>query len=398
MSIVRWTLLVVLVLGAMLVASLSADSHGWQASVRWASERAAQWRREAPECPVLHGEAKAGSSRAGYEAAARLAAGVNGKQLDRLRELVEATGDAGLPTAEDRELLATLAPAAEALRVAAHQQGTDGGGVTPAAWPTSDGLFELLGLHAALLLQARDQTRNGDLVGAFDCLLDGLACGVDLTTFETPLVQSIGAFVVQKIVLAFEEALLQQADIALLARLADALAKADAALTVESRMPAQAAVHVVSMLREKPVVDAQDLGMATPLCAWRHGFSVRRSGMARAEQLTALVQRFERESTPSETWPSRRLRLLAVVAEDRANNSDLFSPFLERAVELEEQRREASAHLRLLRLAVAFHRRAPLPDLQDPLGEGALTVTTAGDSATFASVGHGIERVLHRRR
>lgn len=47
-------------------------------------------------------------------------------------------------------------------------------------------------------------------------------------------------------------------------------------------------------------------------------------------------------------------------------------------------RRHAVA-LRLLRLAVLWHLRDPLPELRDPLGDGMLRVTVAGDEATFSS-------------
>ncbi|HEX5053136.1 MAG TPA: hypothetical protein VFZ65_15280 [Planctomycetota bacterium] len=389
MSIVRWILVVVVVLAVMVVGSLTASPDGWQLALRWAAEREAQW-QAIPECPVLQGEVAPGSSFAGYIEANRLAGDFRAHEA-RLRELAEAEGEAAVPTAADRQVLADLEPAVQVLRDAAHRQGPR------AAEGSSLDFLDIFGPIDALLLAARDRNRRGDAAGAVCCLLDAVACGTDLTSSELPLTQAIGALLVERAACAFDDALLGAADAALLARVDTALAQADAALHVEAHLLSRCALHLVRMLRDNEQVTAWDLGMASPLQAWRHGFSVRRSGMARVADLVDLVQRFESATPAFETWPARKPRLEAAVAEDRANNADLHDALLTNSVELEEQARHGLAGLRLLRLAVAFHRRESLPQLADPFGAGGLAVHEHADEASFSSAGARLERTARRR-
>ncbi len=397
MTFLRWSLLIGLVLGAMVTASLLSDPQEWKATVRWAEERAAQWQRARCECPVLQGQTSVGSSLAGYGEAARLAGSLGGGHGERLAKLLAASGAAGLPTDADRAAFAAIEPAVTAMREAAHRPSASGAaphnlaGAAPA-------MYDLLDAHRALLLMARVKVAAGDPVAAVQCWLDGLACGVDLTAGETPLDQALGAVLVEQVVDAVLDDLLKAADPTLLTSFAAALAAADRALDVECHWVASVVVHMVQFLRDTADPRPEDIGLRSPLLAWRHGFSLRRSGIARAVDLVALVQRFERESTAGEPWPSRRARLQLVVDEDRATNRDMMFPPLTSSIEREELRRGASARLRLLRLAVAFHLGNDLPRLADPMAATTLTAVVSGDRATFTSQDPRLARTALRRR
>ena len=378
----RWVLGLLALLAAMVVASLTATPDSWQLAVQWTQQF--DERHRVAECPVLHGEAEPGSSFASYLEASRLAIGARHDE-QRLRELVE-QGAAAKVTAADLEMLAPLQPAVRALRQGAHRRG-----VEESESPSFD-LVHVFSPHDALLLSARDLAGAGDVRGAVHCLLDGLACGVDIAVHYY-----FGAMLMSRTTRAFDDTLLQDADAAVNAELDAALGAIDAVFVLDTQPVSLAAAHMVRRLLDPKELSAMDLGMASPLVAWRHGFSVRESGRARAAALVELAQGFERSSPANEPWPQCKLRLQAAEAQERSDNSDLHFAWLGGLVAIEEMRREAAAQLRLLRLAVAFQRRQALPRLADPLGSGELVARVHGDEATFASAGPGLERVARRR-
>ena len=379
----RWVLGLLALLAAMVVASLTATPDSWQLAVQW-TQQFDERNSGVAECPVLHGEAEPGSSLARYLEAIRLADGVR-PDGQRLRELVE-QGPAAKATAADLEMLALLQPAVRTLRQGAHRRGVQESG---SSWFD---FVDVLAPHDALLLSARDLAGAGDVRGAVHCLLDGLACGVDIAVHY-----AFWARLVSRTTRAFDDTLLQDADAAVLADLDAALGAIDAVFVLDTQPVSLAAAHMVRRLLDPKELSPMDLGMASSLVAWRHGFSVRESGKARAAALVELAQRFERSSPANEPWPQCKLRLQAAEAQERADNSDLHFAWLGGMVGIEETRREAAAQLRLLRLAVAFQRRQPLPRLADPLGLGELVARVHGDQAVFAGAGPGLERVARRR-
>ncbi len=398
MQIVRWSLLVGAVLGAMVVASVFSTSNDWPAAVAWADEHVARWQREGRECPVLYGDTTAGSSRAGYLEAAGFAAALPNDRQESLRELVEPAGAAAEPTAAQRLTFDALAPAVQALRDAAHRSGRTSAVAPPAS---AAGTLDVVAMSAvvdALLLQARLASQRGEPTAAVDALLDGLACGVDFAHGCVPVEVVFGAFTVGRCVDALHDELLSACDRQRLQGLAEALAAADGSLPADGGLLQLCAAGLVHHLRDAPSVSAHELGMASPLLAWRHGFSVRESGKARAAALVALAQRVAAEGGPDEGWPQRRVRLAAAVAEERARNWDLHWSLAHGVLEGEEQLREAAARLRLLRLAVAFQLGSALPALRDPFGEGDLRAEVHGDRATFASGDGAVSRTTVRRR
>jgi hypothetical protein len=125
------------------------------------------------------------------------------------------------------------------------------------------------------------------------------------------------------------------------------------------------------------------------LAAWRQGFDAQRWHLEAFDellQITAVLSPAASDGAArQEQWraykAAPRLR-----ATSWSESADRAVAFCERSQNLELTR------LRLLRLAVAFHRRAPLPDLADPFGAGALEVRLDGDTAVFRSAGSFAER------
>lgn len=383
MSALRWTLLAVAILVAMVAASMTAAPSDWQQVEQWARARRAQLTAEASTCPVLAGEPHPSDRAAAYQRAMRLVAALPSACRTRLQALRE-DPQAGPPTAADRLVLASLVPAVLALDEAVRATG--------GAWPTTVAIDDLFGLWAIL-----DAVLVGGRAGgawSVPAVLMVLACGLDHVGAGELLQQVAGLRIAELALEACDDAWLAAVPSGDLGRLAKALAAADLALPVVSEVPALVAVQLAEFLAAHETVEPMDLGMNSPLGAWRHGFSVRRSGMARTSQLVADVHAFEAATPPAEAWSARQVRLARLVARDRANNADIFMPFLHMALEVEEGRRRTSGKLRLLRLAVAAAAGQALPELADPLGEGPLRIEGEGPARLARSAAGGLQRAL----
>lgn len=395
MPILRWSLLATVVLGAMAAASSLAGPAAWPAAVAWADEQVLRWQRESRECPVLHGSELPGSSRAGYAEAARQASALPNELRVSLRDLVEPASSRIEPTKPQLQSFEALAPAVRALREGAHR--TDAALRSNAA-----DTLDIIGLSDcldALLLTARSHAQLGDTSAAVECLLDGMAYGADLAASAALLEAAAGAWTVARCADAFTDELLQRCDRPSLAALAAALATVDRSIPRDGRLLLLSAAGIVHHLRDAASVSAHDLGMATPLLAWRQGFDVHEFGKARAADFVAIAQRYAASPRDAqEPWPRQRARIAAAVAEEQATNWDLHRSFAHRIVECEEEVRETAARLRLLRLAVAFHGGTPLPKLSDPLAAGDLRAQIDGDRATFLAAGGSLQLTAERRR
>jgi hypothetical protein len=344
----RWWLLGLAVVAAMVAASLTAPPAEWTTVVQWATARRAELDRAKTPCPVLAGDPGPGDAGQWYADAQRRGSVLAADGAERLARL---RGDpAAWPLTDgDREVLAALAPAVAALRAGARAA------VDRRDEPCADCLG-LLPVVDALLVAALDP--RSEPANAVEALLDALACGIDLTARREPLWQLVGVRCVTVALEAIDDTWI------------DALPGAPLA--------ADAIVHVVEVLASDAALEPGDLGMRDGWIAWRHGFSVRRSGIARAVVLAGAVQRFERAVPLDAPWPLRQTRLRELVAQDRAQNRDLFVPFLAGIDAGEEDRRRASAALRVLRLAVAVAAGLPLPELADPLAGAPLLATPEG--------------------
>src|SRR5262245_50168409 len=384
MSALRWTLLAVALVAAMVAASLWAEPGDWMQAVQWARARRAELTAHAASCPVLAGEPTASDSAAEYERTVALTATVPDPGRERLRALREEPTAWPL-TDEDRALLASLAPAVEALREAVRASGE-------CAAPELEYILGLRVLVDAVVVLTRVPGAQAER-GMHD-LLTVLACGLHHAAAIDPLHQVFGLGMTEIAIDAFDDVWLAGLGSDAAGELAEALAAADRALPVASELPAVIAVRLVEFLSAEGPVRPFDLYVSTPLAAWRHGFSVRHSGMARTRELIDDVRAFEAAAIAGERWSERSMRLRALVERDREKNADLHMPFLRPAIEAEEDRRRTSAKLRLLRIVVAARAGLALPQLEDPLGDGAIQIDRQATPPCCRSGAAGLQRLL----
>ncbi|MBL9079673.1 MAG: hypothetical protein JNL08_19370 [Planctomycetes bacterium] len=376
----------------MTAASLFAQPMGWPQALAWAEAHVAAWRAADRECPVLDGATVPGSSYQGYAAAVALLGRVGALDPTRLTEVAEAMGTQQVLAPADQELLRRLEPALAALREAAHRSGG------PGSWPgpetTGDDVpwLDVLPLVDGLRLAAREHARAGRHEAARQTLLDGLAVGADLAHGIVPVCARIGDVIVERMLGEFDEAWLAAAGDEPLARLAAALAAVDAALPLVHDPLGDAAATFVLALARRERWTAGDLGLPSALIAWRHGFSVRHYGMSLATQEVEAAIAFAAATPAAEPWPQRRARLAVVAAASRRARIGAWPGFAEHVVEAEEHRREVVARLRLLRLAVDWHRGVRSEPLADPFGDGPLTAVPTAAGVVFASERPGLQR------
>ncbi|HEX6811871.1 MAG TPA: hypothetical protein VF384_09645 [Planctomycetota bacterium] len=387
MNGMRWVLLVAaaVIVGGMVTSSLTAPPGDWTMVVDWARSRRAEIEAQCVPCPVLTGEPIAADAIAGYAVAARLARSATREGPERLRALL---GDANAwpLTDGDRALLAALAPATSALREA-----TRAVGATSTSWDEVE-LHDLATAAHATLVEAFAVPD----VPALDRVLATLACGIDLACTGGLVAQFVGLQLVHDALAACSDTRLAAVSGEGLAAFLASLTAAERVLPVQSPLPAHIVVRGISWLESGVPIEPFELGMNSAAGAWRHGFSARRSAMARLAELAVEVQRFENEDRPDEAWATRQARLQALAAFDRARNSDLRVPLLPAIVEAEERRRGAVAGLRLLRLALAVQLGVELGPLVDPLSDAPLLVERHADRIVCRCPS-GAQRTVARR-
>jgi hypothetical protein len=389
----RWLLLGGTCLGAMVVASITAGTGEWTQTREWAEARSAELARERRllPVPVLFGEPIAGDPVAAYAAAAEVVQRLPSTVTAQLQPLLADTAAWPVATA-DHELVATLTPAVTALRAAVRHTRA----ATSPAWPSGaelpapDAVLLLDGVRT-LLVFARAHAIDAE---GCEAALAAVALGLMAMTGPTLIDQVVGATSVAMTMDSIDDARLAALPPALLQSLADALARADAAFVVPTHLPAAIACSLVDFLQTAVDVEPLDLGMASALVAWEHGFSVRLSGMARAAELVAQVRCFEAESPAAEPWSARRTRLVALENGDRQRNPDLHWPWLGSIVDGEEGCRRAQVKLRLLRLAAAVRRGGDVPRLDDPLLGGTFVIERSADAVVVR--GGGEQRTVAR--
>jgi hypothetical protein len=396
MSAFRWFLLALLVVGAMFTASWCASATSWERCLAWTAERRASLLRDAVEGPVLFREPIAGSSREAYATVVATAATVPDGVRERLRALAEATDEAFAPEESDVVMLRTLAPVIDGLRGAVRRAGVPAD--TQERYAVPPEVFDILLATDAVLVDARCAARDGRTGDAVAGLVDVLACGVDFANGPSLLVQVVGAMIVNRGCDAFGDGLLVVCERELLVRLDAALAAADAALPPWSPVLADEVVMLVEHLQAHAEIAPMDLGLRTPLQAWRQGFSVRRFAEARAVQLMEFAERVERDARGNDAWPRRSAFLAALAEEDRRGTLAVWRPSTASLVAHEEARREALVRLRMLRLALATHLGESLPVLADALGDGPLRAETTDLGVRFTSASSRVQRVARMRR
>lgn len=399
MSWVRWTILGFGVVGGMVAASVLADPHGWERSVQWAEARERQWLAAGRECPVLFGEVLPGGSYEGYMAAGKLGGSCAGVDEGRLRELASSLDVAVRPSPEDREMLRALAPAVALLRTAAHRAGGAGSWPVPEGGPRGDAwLLHLSVLIDALRLEARDLQHAGDVAGAIEVLLDGVAAGVDLNHSMLTVDQMIGTTALEQVLTGFDGDWWADGGEDVLRRLAAALATVDAALPCECQGIGDGCATMVLALARTEQWNALDLGLNSVLPAWQHGFSVRRLGMVNASRAMAVGMQFEREAPKgAESWAVREARMqqASTQVKERCNLSHWS---FDHVIAAEQQRREVVTRLRLLRLAVARRLGDGMLQPADPFGDGLLEVVPTDAGVLLRSSRPGLQRAVFEHR
>lgn len=361
----------VVVLAALLCASLSNRGPDWQATTRWADACRAAWRveRGTPELPQ---EPLPGSAVDTYAAAARAAAGLDAQALQRLL-------DAPMPlqpTAADQAALAAQAPVVALVLQAARQRGFGDRADATAR-------LEVLDLLRAIeALQVHEKVLAGTVPeAAFAVVLAGLQVGSDLVHSTHVMESAIGQVVVARWLARCADERLRELASAHLARLGAVLAAVDRSFRHRPDPAVHQCIDMVESLWAPTALDGTRFGPLVHLRAWRHGFSILELARDQTTELVALV-RAASTPQPGAPWSQVRARLDELDHQFTALDSVGWGPG--RLVELAREQRAALVELRLLRLAVAFHARQELPPLADPFGAGDLVARVDGDRATFA--------------
>jgi hypothetical protein len=362
----RCALVVTAIVAAMAIASSMAPPSAWRETVAWAKARRVELdaARVRAACPVLVGDAVATDVRTAWQNALAVAAGLEAGNVPcgGRRHGEELAWDA----ASDARALA-CEPALAALRSVARAPDNPG---------PCDDTFGLLSLVDAWLVRAFAPGRPA--AAAVDDVLDALACAIDLAAAAEPLLQIVGVRLVATIVAAVDDPWIDALPAAELARFARALAVADPAFASTTTLPAELAVHLVEHLLASDDPSALDVGLRSQWHAWQHGFSVRRSGVARATRLVAAVAAFEAMPRYREPSPARREAMARLAAQDKHTNADLLAPYLAGIAEEEAARNHAAAALRVLHVACCAAVGGDVPARVDPCAAVPITVTRDG--------------------
>ena len=394
MSALRWTLLAIAVVVAMVAASLTAAPNQWRQAVDWAEQRYLLLQTTASSCPVLVDASIPSASRPLYEDAARLGATIDSATAQELRSL--AAGD--VPRASASAAIDALeqvpVKALQLLEQATRaDEATFDFSVIGERHSSSLPFSDLMPLCDALIVRARYVDRDQDRLQAW---LSSVACGIDMAGGEVPVMAAIGCIIVGRTAQAATGDWLQSLSPESLATLQQALALADAALPVETPL-VNGVVHYVLLLDRNESIEPGEVGFASRLQTWGHGFSVWHAAADRVVRAFEAVQAFEQATPEHEPWSLRRRRLSELVAQEGRCNGDLFGGgFLNHTLEFAELRRDAVTRLRLLRLAVAYLLADELPRLADPLGDGQIRVEVDGDRLHCASSGDGLQLTVLR--
>lgn len=389
-----WTLLLVLVIGGMAVASLSSDHPEWTQAVRWADARRLQWQQEG--CPVLHGSAEAGCSRTDYRAAAVAVGHLSSAQRDRITALVD--GDEGAGAGEvEPELVAATRDIIAALRRGSRRE-LDVDPTQRRLGPKAEaGVIDAIALHGAfgaLRLGARDLARR-DVDAAVALLRDGIAAAVDLSSTGIGVERLIGQQAIADLAVVFDDELLRQCSAPSLKEIDAALQLASAAMPPPGDFLEREMAHWIAVIRESPDLTTADLGVRGWWVAWRHGFSPRSYAVTQLCERLALMRRMQQMAPDDAGWSSRVVALRWLEERFRELPRDYTS--LLQHVEFERTARRATASLGQLRQAIAFHLDQPMPEIPDPLGDGPFEVEIDGDTATITSGETDVRRTARRK-
>lgn len=386
MSVIRWTLIALVLLAALVAASLTAEPGAWSDSVQWARGFRETSAARAATCPVLVGEPLPGNPLDAYERLGRLVLALDAPEREQLHAFAE-------HRSEDSEQALALVAKVPVDALDALRQLTRMGGkmYAPANLGTRDS-FSVFGdqhvLFDALLILARYAESEPERMHAW---LDVVACGWDLAGSEVPVHSLVGLMAAGRAMDVADDEWVMTLSPDGLRVLSEALAKVDAA-TPECIDLELGLAAMVLFVDEADELQPGDIGLRSVYQSWQNAFSLENEAIERVSRTVEQVRAFL-DSTPlHEGWASRSQRLQRLVKEDELSNADLMSGYLSYVFEGEQSRRECLANLRLLRMAMAKRLGEDLA-LPDPLGEGAIGVANQGDDVRFFSVGGAERRV-----
>lgn len=213
----------------------------------------------------------------------------------------------------------------------------------------------------------------GDPMGAVSCWLDGAAMAYDLGGASQ---LAIGW------VRQVEDAWLAAFSAPALRLLARGLERLESRIAPIADGDAIAAREISRLLsgRRSPRSDGSLRASAR---AWRSGFEVVSELEAFDELLAAMP--VVAAMAPTVAGRDRQWAAFARVFHSRTGTQ--AAAVARWMQEGERVAREAIARVRMLRLAVGFHLREPLPELADPFADAPLHVDVVGDSATIRCAG-----------
>ena len=384
--------LVALLAGAAVVQHRATAS--WAAMEHHAAAMRADFDRREHGREPLWGEGSDGDAFAEYARAAALAKPLAAADDKELKATLRRT-DAQV-AAETIELRARWQPVLEAMRAGAHHR--DGKHPAVRRGDSQAGIANLLvsrWIANAAVFEARALRHAGQHQQAVAWTLDAMTFGADHVRGGLLINQMIGlALVGIASKEAWTDAALQQLDAQALDLLATGLDRLDAQLPPHLDLTPEL-LWLAGSLGELPM---GGYGVGA-FASWRFGFSGRWMMADAFARYATAVERLA--ASPPRAWSAHQAGMdaeMAVLAQSSNPMLGILAPNLTSA---ESSLRQTRTLLRLLRAAIGVLRGEDVSGLQDPLGDGMLSVTEDGEVTHIRSAGvpngRTFERCVTRR-
>ncbi len=357
----------------------------WAEMRNWADDEAKRFDSRSFERPVLWGDAGSGLVWNAYDEALALSEDHYKEDEFLLAQLGH--GTAQITEEQISAVRRRWRPALDRMRVGAHR--TDAR--PPTDWVAGYGHPTMNLLHSRALInaarhEATQAIESGHYVEAVKMLLDAAAFAVDMSHRVMTIDEMIG---VALMTIATHDALpdevLRGMPREALEYLRDGLAVVDH-LTASHAPSVQRNTVMLAFYAQGPVgfeMLTSDDRFGSLLDRARYGFSERRMIAGAVHELIAGHRELVR--TRHLRWPDRRVLIDEVSTSLRESSNPLARCVGSNIFAVEESKRHCVAKLRLLRMAVAYHLEEPLPELADPLGQGALRADPAEPGMCFSS-------------
>lgn len=321
-----------------------------------------------------------------YAEAAQRAAGL--KTPAALCALVDGAADADRALAAAQA--AALAPALQLLRQGARcaVEADQAAGVAPGGPPLE--ILALADLAVALQGAIRTQLDQGawDEAAALAC--DGIAAGIDLQRLGSLIEATVGSLFVQRALAELDEPRLATCSDSARSLLLTMLERLGPLDLLDEDLHRREIMSGVLWQREPGSLGDHELQLR--LRAWRNGFSPQRQARAWLHRQNRLLLP---PTAVARGWSARRAQILQQ-AELGEPDPSLVS-HQGQPDEPEAFRRQGLLRIHQTQVLLAFLQRKPLPELDDPLGDGRLQVEIDGDTLTVRSATEGFVRRVVRK-